>query len=293
MTGPSRIFDRQLVRRRRDRAAGTLAAADFLLVEVASRLAERVREVRRRFPLGLVLGAHGGRVAAALEGCDIGSLVQLDHSPAMLAGCSGGLVVADEEALPFGPDRLDLVVSALGLHWVNDLPGVLAQLRYALRPDGLLLLAIPGGETLRELRSALLDAELEQEGGAGPRVSPFLDLRDAAALLQRAGLALPVADMDRIGVSYPDPLALLRDLRAMGETNALLERPGALRRGTLARALELYAARHGDEAGRVAATFDILFLTGWKPHPDQPKPLARGSGRIDLAAALGRGSNDR
>jgi SAM-dependent methyltransferase len=284
----TQLFERSLVRRRRERAAATMTQADFLVLEVAERLAERVTEVRREFPLGLVLGGHGGRLAAVLQDCPgVGRLVVADHSRGMLTGCTGPLVVADEEALPFGPDRFDLVVSGQVLHWVNDLPGTLAQLRYCLKPDGLLLLALPGGETLSELRETLLDAELELEGGAGPRVSPFLELRDAGALLQRAGFALPVADMDRIRVSYPDPLALLRDLRAMGETNALVERRRTLRRATLARALELYAARHGDEAGRVAATFDIVFLTAWKPHASQPRPLARGSGRIDLATALG------
>jgi NADH dehydrogenase [ubiquinone] 1 alpha subcomplex assembly factor 5 len=287
MPSPNQLFDRLLVRRRRERAAASLAGADFLVTEVVARLAERVQDVRRHFPLGLALGAHGGRLAAALAGCSIGSLVQADHSRAMLAGCTGPVVVADEEALPFGMDRFDLVVSAQVLHWVNDLPGTLAQLRYCLKPDGLLLLALPGGETLTELRASLLDAELEVEGGAGPRVSPFLELRDAAALLQRASFALPVADIDRLTVSYPDPLALLRDLRAMGETNALVQRRHGLRRATLARALELYAERHADAAGRVGATFDIVFLTAWKPHESQPKPLARGSGRVDLAAALG------
>ena len=207
----------------------------------------------------------------------------------MLEGCPGQRVVADEEALPFGADRFDLATSVQLLHWVNDLPGTLAQLRYTLRPDGLLLLALPGGETLAELRAALLDAELEVEGGAGPRVSPFLDVRDAGALLQRAGFALPVVDVDRLRVSYPDPLALLRDLRAMGETNALVERRKGLRRETLARALSLYAERHGEGAdGRVTATFDIVFLTAWKPHPSQQRPLRRGSGQVDLAQALGR-----
>ena len=253
MSGPTPLFDRLLVRLRRERAAGSLAGAEFLVTEVAARLAERVQDVRRHFPLGLVLGAHGGRVAAALEGCSIDRLIQADHSRAMLAGCTGPVVVADEEALPFGADRFDLVVSGQVLHWVNDLPGTLAQLRYCLKPDGLLLLALPGGETLTELRAALLDAELEVEGGAGPRVSPFIELRDAAALLQRAGFALPVADIDRLTVSYPDPLALLRDLRAMGETNALVQRRRGLRRATAgagAAALRGTARRRGGTGRR-------------------------------------------
>ncbi|HEX8374189.1 MAG TPA: methyltransferase domain-containing protein, partial [Geminicoccaceae bacterium] len=195
-------------------------------------------------------------------------------------------------AVPFGADRFDLVVGCQTLHWVNDLPGTLAQLRYCLKPDGLLLVALPGGETLAGLRAAFLDAELELEGGAGPRVSPFLDARDAGSLLQRAGFALPVVDVDRIRVSYPDPLALLRDLRTMGETGALLDRRrGTMRRATLARALTLYAERHADDdadGSRVAATVDVLFLTAWKPHASQPRPSRRGSGKVDLAEALGR-----
>jgi hypothetical protein len=174
------------------------------------------------------------------------------------------------------------------LHWVNDLPGTLVQLRSCLAADGLLLLALPGGETLFELRQSLMAAELECEGGASPRVSPFTDVRDAGSLLQRAGFALPVVDVDRITVSYADPLRLMRELGRMGESNALIERrPGPLRRLTLLRACEIYRERFGDAAGRVPATFDILFLTAWKPHPGQPKPLARGSGRISLAEALG------
>ena len=290
MDGPVRVFDRGLVRRRRERAAASLPGADFLVREVGDRLVERLGDLRREFGTALVLGGHRGRFADALAAQpSVGGLVVADSSLAMLEGCPGQRVVADEEALPFGADRFDLATSVQLLHWVNDLPGTLAQLRYTLRPDGLLLLALPGGETLAELRAALLDAELEVEGGAGPRVSPFLDVRDAGALLQRAGFALPVVDVDRLRVSYPDPLALLRDLRAMGETNALVERRRGLRRETLARALSLYAERHGEGAdGRVTATFDIVFLTAWKPHPSQQRPLRRGSGQVDLAQALGR-----
>jgi SAM-dependent methyltransferase len=192
--------------------------------------------------------------------------------------------------LPFGEGRFDAVLSGMQLHWVNDLPGTLVQLNRALVPDGLLLLALPGGETLIELRQSLMAAELELEGGASPRVSPFLDVRDAGMLLQRAGFALPVVDVDRITVSYADPLRLMRELGAMGEANALhARRSGPLRRWTLARACETYRERYGSpEDGRVPATFDILFLTAWKAHPDQPKALRRGSGRVDLAAALGK-----
>ena len=290
MDGPVRVFDRGLVRRRRERAAASLPGADFLVREVGDRLVERLGDMRREFGTALVLGGHRGRFADGWRRSRAwAGWWWPTSSSAMLEGCPGQRVVADEEALPFGADRFDLATSVQLLHWVNDLPGTLAQLRYTLRPDGLLLLALPGGETLAELRAALLDAELEVEGGAGPRVSPFLDVRDAGALLQRAGFALPVVDVDRLRVSYPDPLALLRDLRAMGETNALVERRRGLRRETLARALSLYAERHGEGAdGRVTATFDIVFLTAWKPHPSQQRPLRRGSGQVDLAQALGR-----
>ena len=182
-------------------------------------------------------------------------------------------MVVDAEALPFAADRFDLVLSPMILHWVNDLPGTLVQLRDCLAPDGLLMLALPGGETLAELRQCLTRAELECEGGASPRVSPFADVRDAGSLLQRAGFALPVVDVDRITVSYADPLRLLRELGRMGEGNALLQRrPGPLRRLTLARACQLYGELFGDAEGRVSATFDILFMAGWKPHPSQQQP---------------------
>lgn len=287
-TSPVQVFDRRLVRRRRERAAATLPTADFMVREVASRLAERLADIRRDFATALVLGGHRGLLAEAVRPfAGGGHLVVADAAAAMLAGSAGLPVVADEEALPFGADRFDLVVSGQVLHWVNDLPGTLAQLRYCLKPDGLLLAAMPGGETLSGLRAAFMDAELELEGGAGPRVSPFLDVRDAGQLLQRAGFALPVVDVDRIRVSYADPLAMLRDLRAMGETGALVDRrPEGLRRETLARAMALYAERHADADGRVEAVAEVLFLTAWKPHPDQQKPLRRGSGKIDLAKTL-------
>ena len=287
MNEPMRVFDRALVRRRRARFAGQFAAAGFLVEEVAERLLDRLGDIRRDFRRVLVLGAPKGLVETALAGrFGIERLVAADAAPAMLAG-PALRVVADAEALPFAADRFDLVLSPMILHWVNDLPGTLIQLRGCLAPDGLLMLALPGGETLTELRQCLTRAELECEGGAGPRVSPFADVRDAGSLLQRAGFALPVVDVDRITVSYADPLRLLRDLGRMGEGNALLQRrPGPLRRETLARACQLYGELFGDADGRVPATFDILFMAGWKPHPSQQQPARRGSGRTRLADAL-------
>lgn len=281
------VFDRRLVRLRRERFARDFDAMGFLVREVVERLIDRLEDIRREFRRVLALGAPLGVVERALAGrFRIERLVAVDSAPAILAG-PGLRVVADAEALPFAADRFDLVVSAMILHWVNDLPGTLVQLRSCLAPDGLLMLALPGGETLTELRDCLTRAELECEGGVSPRVSPFADVRDAGSLLQRAGFALPVVDVDRITVSYGEPLRLLRDLSRMGEGNALLQRRrGPLRRETLARACQLYGERFGDAEGRLTATFDILFMAGWKPHPSQQRPAARGSGRTRLADAL-------
>jgi NADH dehydrogenase [ubiquinone] 1 alpha subcomplex assembly factor 5 len=283
------IFDRRLRRQRRERAAPALASVDFLIREVGSRLAERVADVRRRFPLALDLGCHTGQLAEALgSSSPVEHLVQSDLALAMARRAPGIRLVADEELLPFAPERFDLVLSCLCLHWVNDLPGTLAQIAHVLRPDGLLLAALLGGTTLPELREALLRAELELDGGASLRVSPFVELRDAGALLRRAGFALPIVDVETIAVTYDHPLKLMRELRLMGEANALLDRPRRpLRRATLLRACELYLELFADAAGRVPATFQILMLSGWKPDPDQPQPLRRGIGQVSLARALG------
>jgi SAM-dependent methyltransferase len=291
MSEPMRIdiFDRGAVRRHRERAARTIGRHDFLFREAAARLAERLDEIRRTFPRALDLGGHGGVLAEALAGrSGIETMVQTDLSLALARRGAALRVVADEEFLPFAPGAFDLVASCLSLHWVNDLPGALIQLRHALRPDGLLLVSLLGGETLHELREALLEAEAEETGGAAPRVSPFADVRDAGSLLQRAGFALPVVDADTVTVSYPDALALMRDLRAMGEANALTERRRAFsRRGVLLRAAARYAERFADAAGRVPATFRIVTLTAWAPHAAQPKPLRPGSAAARLAEALG------
>jgi len=246
----------------------------------------------RDFPRAVDLSARKGALREALAaspaGQRIGMLVEADLSAAMLAGRGGPRLVLDEERLPFAAGSLDLVVSTLGLHWTNDVVGALIQIRQALKPDGLFLGAFLGGSTLTELRQALTEAEGEILGGAGSRVSPFADSRDAAGLLQRAGFALPVADVDRVSVSYEHPLRLLADLRQMGETNVLADRhPHALTRTLLARAGEIYAERFGGPDGRVAATFEIVTLTGWSPHESQPQPLKPGSAKMRLADALG------
>lgn len=285
-------FDRIAVRRHRDRAAPGLAAHDFLIREIADRLADRVGDIKRRFARAVVLGSPGGILAGALRATGrIDRLYAADLSPGLAAGSRGqadAVFVADEEFLPLEAGSVDLVVGGLSLHWVNDLPGALVQIRRALTPDGLFLAALFGGETLTELRRSLIDAEIDTTGGAAPRVSPFAQLADAAALLQRAGFALPVADTDMLTVTYDDAFALMRDLRGMGEANALNARPrGFTRRSTLMAAAARYQAGFADADGRIPATFQVLFMTGWAPSPDQPKPLRPGSASARLADALG------
>jgi SAM-dependent methyltransferase len=283
------VFDRRAVRRHRDRAAAGFAGHGFLVDEVADRLLERLGGVNRRFARVLDLGCHTGALARrAAAGLTPDLVVAGDLSAAMARRAPPPAIALDEEALPFAPASFDLVVSALSLHWVNDLPGTLVQVRAALRPDGLFLAALLGGETLRELRLCLLEAEAAVEGGASPRVSPFADLRDAAGLLQRAGFALPVADSDTITVSWADPLALMRELRGMGETNAVAaRRKEAARRETLFAACARYRARFGTAEGRIPATFQVIYLAGWAPADTQQQPLRRGSAAHRLAEALG------
>jgi SAM-dependent methyltransferase len=282
------VFDRKQVRRQRDRAAPKLGAHDFLLREVGERLVDRLSDMARHFPQALDLGCHSGELGRILQGRGaIQRLIASDLSPVMANGAGPLAIAADEEALPFQARSFDLVISNLSLHWVNDLPGCLLQIRHVLKEDALFLATMLGGETLIELRRCLQDAELQEEGGASPRVSPFADVRDAGALLQRAGFALPVVDVDTLTVTYPSPLKLLADLRGMGETNAVAARRKTFtRKATLLRALSLYQERYADDQGRVPATFQILTLTAWRPHASQQKPLAPGSGRVPLAEAL-------
>lgn len=291
MTDAMRVFDRSLVRRRRERAMGRYAEFAFLEQEVAHRVADRLQDIRRRFPLALELGARSGALGSALRASGkIDSLIRSDLAPgwAEKRGTDGPALALDEEFLPIADGSLDAIFGALSLHWVNDLPGALTQMRRALKPDGLLLVALLGGETLVELRDAFAEAEVDVTGGLSPRVSPFADLRDAGGLLQRAGFALPVVDADTITVTYETALHLMRDLRGMGETNTVLERRRApMTRALLGRVAEIYAQRFADGDGRIPARFQILYLTGWSPAPSQPKPLRPGSARSRLADALG------
>lgn len=290
------IFDRRAVRAHRDRAALKLAdgvEAEFLHREIGERLVERLDEVKRRFATVLDLGCRDGHLARTLaRRPGVERVIQADVSPcfARLAKRSNrffATVVADDEALPFAPRSFDLIVSNLSLHWVNDLPGALIQMCRALKPDGLLLAAMFGGATLTELRAALLEAEITEEGGASPRVSPYADVRDAGGLLQRAGFALPVVDRDRIQVTYEHAFSLMADLRLMGETNALRERRrGFTRRATMLTAAEEYLRKYADDAGRLIANFEIVYLTAWAPGPGQPQPLRPGSATRRLADAL-------
>jgi SAM-dependent methyltransferase len=282
------IFDRRLIRVRRRRAA-SIGPATFLLDRVAEDLTDRLLAVLRRFDLALDLGTPGDAVRAALSRLgSIGSVVSADTALKEKGAIGSPSIVADEEALPFCDGAFDLAVSALSLQFVNDLPGTLIQIRRALKPDGLLLAALIGGETLTELRQAFAAAESEIEGGNSPHVAPFADLRDLGALLQRAGFALPVTDVDRLTARYDNAFALMHDLRRMGATNALLDRRRTpLKRATLLRMAEIYAGRFADADGRVRATFEIVWLSGWVPHPSQQQPLKPGSARSRLADALG------
>jgi SAM-dependent methyltransferase len=266
---PPRLFDRALHRKRLDRAAAGYAAADFLHRRAAVDVAERLAPIMQTFTVAVDLSARAGAFAEALAAeapGKVGVLIEADLSHRMLAGRGGLRVVADEERLPFADGSLDLIVSTLGLHWTNDVVGALIQARRALKPGGLFIGAFLGGVTLTELRQSLVAAESEILGGAGSRVSPFADVADAAGLLGRAGFREPVADVDKVAVTYAHPLKLLADLRQMGETSVLAERhPKPLTRALVARACELYAERFGTPDGRVPATFEIVTLTGWAP----------------------------
>ena len=269
------LFDRALLRARQQRAR-RLGPVTFLFDRVAEDIADRLQAVTRPFA----------------DVADIWSPGDLLRKPLAdrFASIQRLTLEQENETLPLAPASLDLAVSALAFQFVNDLPGVLAQLRLALRPDGLLLAAMLGGETLTELRQCFAAAEAECEGGASPRVAPFADLRDVGSLLQRAGFALPVTDLDRVTVRYDSALALMHELRRMAATNILFDRRRTLtRRATLLRMAQIYRERFADGDGRIRATFDIIWLSGWAPHQSQPKPLKPGSAQASLEAAVKTG----
>lgn len=288
---PPPLFDRRLIRRRLDRAVSA-GAEDFLLDHAVHDLIERLSVIKRDFVRVLDLGTPLPRLAECLgSGPGAPSVARLAPSPATVGSRGLSSLVGDEEVLPFAPESFDLAVSALSLHHVDDLPGALVQVRRALKPDGLFLACLLGGRTLEELRTALAVAESEIAGGISPRVAPFADVRDLGALLQRAGFALPVVDSEPLVVRYTSMFSLMADLRAMGATNALVSR---LRKPTtrrfFLRAAEVYAERFSDADGRVRATFELIYASGWAPHESQQKPLAPGSARMRLADVLGPGS---
>lgn len=276
------VFDRPLVRARLARARAR-GCADFLVARAAEDLEDRLAAVLREFPVCVDLGTptpHAARMLARRPGVE--RVIRLAPLP------EPGAIVADEEALPLAAERANLIVSLLALQSVNDLPGTLIQARRALAPDGLLLAGLLGGSTLFELRQSFAAAEAEIEGGVSPHVAPFADVRDLGGLLQRAGFALPVVDSDVLTVRYDDVFGLIRDLRAMGLTNALSERRRTpTKRATILRLAEIYAERYSDPDGRVRATFELVWLSGWAPHESQQKPLRPGSAKMRLADALG------
>lgn len=265
------------------RSAARFPQADFLHARAAANAAESLEAILRDFPVAVDLSAHPGVFDAAVRSSDAAGRVGPVQTPVPLAQRAA----PGAEALPLADASTDLIISLLTLHWANDLPGALAQIRRALKPDGLFIGTLFGAGTLKELRAVLTEVELEERGGAQARVSPFADGYDGAALLQRAGFALPVSDVDRFTVRYADLFALIRDLRAMGETNVLYGPVRPLSRRIVARAAALYAERYGLDDGRIPATFEIIHLAGWKPHHSQQKPLPRGSAKTRLADALG------
>ncbi len=281
------IFDRTLVRTRRQRASAELGDYDFLHAHIAEELSYRLMTVAREFPRGLEIGARSGQFASTEALGRIGHFTGMDLAPPRTKTAHHSFCVGDEERLPLKNKTLNLAIAGMALHAVNDLPGAMVQIRRALKPDGLFLGSLFGGGTLNELRTALTEAEAEVTGGASPHVSPFVDVREAGSLLQRAGFALPVADTDTITVRYDTALHLMADLRGMGEANALVQRGRKpMRRATLTRALEMYGTRFADPDGRVRASFEIVYLSGWAPDSSQQQPLRPGTAKTSLAEAF-------
>ena len=288
------LFDSLAQRRNRQRAAATYANFAFLKDEAALRLADRVDLMRRDFDLCLDLGAHDGRLLTHLAPLGkIGTMLHSDPAAAFAKHAGKPFIVHDFAALPFADASFDAVFSCLNLHWVDDLPGLMVQIRKLLRPDGLCLINLLGGNSLFELRAALIAAEQDVTGGFSPRCAPMADIKDVGGLLGRAGLALPVADSDRLTVTYPNMFRLMADLRGMGEQNAMLGRlRQPTRRAVFMRAAEIYQTKFGRDDGTIPASFEIITLTGWAPHESQQKPLRPGSGKTHLATVIGGEHDD-
>ena len=289
-----KLFDRARVAQNRDRASLDYRDYAFLKGRESTQLLERLEDSPRSFARALDLWAHDGQASEALrQSGNVDHITALEPAPLMVERLRANqfeAVMADDENLPFEPGTFDLVASVLSLHWVNDLPGLLNQVRTVLKPDGLFLACLFGGGTLNELRTSLIEAESELTGGISPRLSPLPTLQDMAGLLQRARFALPVADIERVTVRYQHPMKLLQDLKGMGEQAAFEPRDGQVRRPLsrriLARMSEIYSDRFSDSDGRVCASFDVIWLSGWAPAANQPKPLKPGSGKFSLADAV-------
>jgi SAM-dependent methyltransferase len=291
---PPILFDPARITANRDRASFQYRNYAFLKARESSHLIDRLADVSRHFPKALDFGSHDGQLSAALMASgQVDDVIALDPSARMLGQISGTSVTTMQnslETLPIAPKSLDLVASTLSLHWANDLPGLMVQIREALKPDGLFLACLFGGGTLNELRTALIEAESSLTGGVSPRISPLPGLQDMAGLMQRTGFALPVVDKEPVTVRYNSPLKLLDDLRGMGEQAAFARREGQERRPLSRRLLmrmeEAYRDLYSDPDGKVRATFEVIWLSGWAPAASQPKPLKPGSGKHSLAAAV-------
>ncbi|KAH7522889.1 hypothetical protein ACOSP7_009167 [Xanthoceras sorbifolium] len=289
------VFDRDLKRKQRDRAAWLKRPNDTFVDAVAENLLDRLEDCKKTFPSALCLGGSLEAIRRLLRGRGaIEKLIMMDTSYDMVKLCKDAhqdtpnenietsFVVGDEEFLPIKESSLDLVISCLGLHWTNDLPGAMIQCKLALKPDGLFLAAILGGETLKELRIACTLAQMEREGGISPRISPLAQVRDAGNLLTRAGFALPGVDVDEYVVKYKSALELIEHLRSMGETNALLQRNNILKRETALATAAIYDSMFAAEDGTVPATFQVIYMTGWREHSTQPKAKRRGSATVSF-----------
>lgn len=297
---PPALFDPARIARNRDRAAPNYQKHAFLKARESSHLIERLADVSRQFPLALDLGAHDGQVSADLFASgQVGRVIALEPSPRLLEQAktrASEAVLGNVENLPFDPATFDLVASILSLHWANDLPGALVQIKQVLKPDGLFLGCLFGGGTLTELRTALIEAESSLIGGASARLSPLPSLQDMAGLMQRAGFALPVVDIERVTVRYASPMKLIEDLRGTGEQAAFTPREGQgrrpLSRRLLARMVEVYHDLYSDPDGKVRASFEIIWLSGWAPAAGQPEPLRPGSAKASMADAIKKMSED-
>lgn len=279
------VFNRDVVRQHRERAANNFSKHAFLVQEISSHLLDSLKDIKRSYDHILNMNVAINQNDPAFKN---NLVINQDLSAAMISGKPGLSVQADEEFFPFKNNSFDLVLSCLNLHWVNDLPGSLSQIHQCLKPDGLFLAAMFGGETLHELRSAMINAETNIRGGVSPHISPFVDVRDAGSLMQRAEFALPVINTERITVTYSDAFALMKELKAMGENNALIARyKGLSSKQMMIETAKIYHDQFADDKGRIPATFDIIYLQGWSPHESQQKPLKPGSGQMSLKDALG------